>query len=63
MTTGLQPGGCNQAGERRRISPGQKLWHIQTGAPVVSAPATVVLNGKQHVLLAAGGALFAFALP
>ena len=42
---------------------GKELWHIQTGAPIVAAPATVLLNGKQHVLLAAGGSLFAFALP
>lgn len=43
---------------------GKPLWHYQTGAPVWgSAPITYMLDGKQHVLIAAGLTLTDFALP
>jgi alcohol dehydrogenase (cytochrome c) len=42
---------------------GQDLWHIQLGAPVFSAAVTYVLDGRQFVVIPAGGALFAFSLP
>jgi len=42
---------------------GKVLWHVQTGAPVYAAPMTYALDGKQYVVLPAGSALFAAALP
>ncbi len=42
---------------------GIPLWHYQTGSPVWgSAPMTYMLDGKQHVLIAAGLTLTDFAL-
>ena len=42
---------------------GKHLWHLQTGFPVAAAPMTYALDGKQYVVIAAGSALFAVALP
>jgi glucose dehydrogenase len=42
---------------------GKNLWHYQTGGAVYSGPNTYMLDGKQYVLVAAGGSLTAFALP
>jgi alcohol dehydrogenase (cytochrome c) len=43
---------------------GKPLWHYQVGAPVWgSAPITYMLDGRQHVLIAAGLTLTDFALP
>ena len=43
---------------------GRPLWHYQVGAPVWgSAPITYVLDGRQHVIIAAGLTLTDFALP
>jgi hypothetical protein len=42
---------------------GLDLWHIQLGAPVFSATVTYVLDGRQFVVIPAGGALFASSLP
>ena len=42
---------------------GKHLWHLQTGFPVRAAPMTYALDGKQYVVIAAGSALFAVALP
>ena len=42
---------------------GKHLWHLQTGSPVAAAPMTYALDGKQYVVIAAGSALFAVALP
>jgi hypothetical protein len=40
------------------------LWHYQTGAPVWgSAAITYMLDGRQHVSIAAGLTLTDFALP
>jgi len=42
---------------------GRDLWHIQLGATVYSAAITYQVGEKQYVLIPAGSALFAFALP
>jgi alcohol dehydrogenase (cytochrome c) len=42
---------------------GKDLWHIQLGAAIYSSPMTYALDGKQYVVIPAGGTLFAFALP
>src|SRR5262249_50782758 len=40
---------------------GTPLWNARLGT-VTNAPQTYMLDGKQHVLVAAGGVLYAFAL-
>jgi alcohol dehydrogenase (cytochrome c) len=40
---------------------GQPLWHTQIG-PVSNAPETYLVDGRQHVLIAAGDTLYAFTL-
>ena len=40
---------------------GSLLWHARIGG-VSNAPQTYKVNGRQHVLVAAGDALYAFAL-
>ena len=42
---------------------GKVLWHMQTGAAIVAAPTTFMLNGRQFVLIPSGTTLIAFALP
>jgi len=42
---------------------GKALWHFQCGASVYSSPMSFAVDGKQYVAVAAGSALFAFALP
>ena len=42
---------------------GKDLWHIQLGAAIYSSPIAYALNGRQYVVIPAGGTLFAFALP
>lgn len=43
---------------------GMNLWRYATGTPVWgAAPMTYVLDGKQHVVIASGTTLLAFALP
>jgi alcohol dehydrogenase (cytochrome c) len=42
---------------------GKDLWHIQLGAAIYSSPMTYSLDGRQFVVIPAGAALFAFALP
>ncbi len=42
---------------------GKHLWHLQTGSPLIAAPMTYALDGKQYVVIPSGGALFAFGLP
>ncbi len=42
---------------------GKPLWHFQTGAPLYAAPMTFAIAGKQYIAVAAGSALFTFALP
>jgi alcohol dehydrogenase (cytochrome c) len=42
---------------------GKPLWHFETGSPVYSSPITYAVDGRQYVVVAAGDALFSFALP
>lgn len=42
---------------------GEPLWHFQTGGPVRANPISYALDGAQHVAIAAGRGVFAFALP
>jgi alcohol dehydrogenase (cytochrome c) len=41
---------------------GKPLWHSYLGTQVSNAPETYMLDGHQHVLVAAGDAIYAFAL-
>jgi alcohol dehydrogenase (cytochrome c) len=41
---------------------GKPLWHFPTGGPIYANPVSFLVDGKQHVTIAAGQALFAFAL-
>jgi len=42
---------------------GKTVWHFQCGAGVYAGPISFAVDGKQYVAVAAGSALFAFALP
>ncbi len=42
---------------------GKALWHFQTGAAIYAAPIAFALDGKEYVAIAAGSALYTFALP
>jgi len=42
---------------------GRDLWHAQLGAAIYSTAVTFELGSKQYVVIPAGSALFAFALP
>jgi alcohol dehydrogenase (cytochrome c) len=42
---------------------GRDLWHVQLGAAIYSTAITFDLDGKQYLVIPAGSALFAFALP
>jgi alcohol dehydrogenase (cytochrome c) len=42
---------------------GAELWSVRTGGSIVAAPVTYSVDGEQQVAIAAGGDLFAFALP
>ena len=42
---------------------GKPLWHFGTGAPIFANPVSFLVNGRQHVAIAAGYGLFAFTLP
>lgn len=42
---------------------GKPLWDFQTGGPMVSNPISFLIDGKQHVAMASGHALFVFGLP
>ena len=41
---------------------GKSLWRFQTGAPIVTAPITYMIGKKQYLAIAAGSALYTFAL-
>jgi len=43
-------------------SSGKLLWRFHCGAPIFAAPNSYLDQGKQHVAVAAGNALFTFAL-
>jgi alcohol dehydrogenase (cytochrome c) len=42
---------------------GKPLWKFQTGGAVIAPPISYLMDGKQYVVVAAGAALMAFALP
>lgn len=42
---------------------GKPLWHFPTGGAIFANPVSFLVNGRQHVAIAAGSGLFAFALP
>ena len=42
---------------------GKPLWQFQTGGAIRSGPMSFLADGKQHVAVAGGHALFVFALP
>jgi alcohol dehydrogenase (cytochrome c) len=41
---------------------GKLLWRIYLGGQVIASPITYLVNGKQHVAIAAGHSLFTFAV-
>lgn len=41
---------------------GRELWRFQTGGVVVAGPISYLSEGRQHIAVAAGSALFSFAL-
>ncbi len=43
-------------------APGALLWKAALGGQINSGPMSYSVNGKQYVTIAAGNALFAFAL-
>ena len=42
---------------------GKPLWDFQTGGAIEANPISFLIDGKQHVAIAAGQALFVFGLP
>ena len=42
---------------------GKPLWDFQTGGAIAANPISFLIDGKQHVAIAAGQALFVFGLP
>ncbi|MFZ0938605.1 MAG: PQQ-dependent dehydrogenase, methanol/ethanol family [Candidatus Sulfotelmatobacter sp.] len=42
---------------------GKALWHFQMGGAVYAAPMAFAVDGKEYVAIAAGSAIYAFALP
>ncbi len=44
-------------------STGNPLWHFQLGSEIRANPISFAVDGKQHVAIAAGNAVFVFALP
>ena len=42
---------------------GEELWHKSVGGRVHAAPMAYAVDGKQYVAIAAGNAIFSFALP
>jgi alcohol dehydrogenase (cytochrome c) len=42
---------------------GAPLWHFQTGANMAASPMSYAVDGRQFVAVAAGNAVYAFALP
>jgi alcohol dehydrogenase (cytochrome c) len=41
---------------------GQPLWRFQTGGQIHGGPVTFLVDGRQHIAIAAGAGLFVFAL-
>jgi alcohol dehydrogenase (cytochrome c) len=41
---------------------GKPLWRFPTGGPIFANPVSFLIDGKQHVAIAAGHVLFVFGL-
>jgi alcohol dehydrogenase (cytochrome c) len=41
---------------------GKELWHTNLGGRVIASPMSFAVNGRQHIAIAAGSALFVFGL-
>jgi len=41
---------------------GEPLWHFKTGGEIAASPVSFLVDGKQHIAIAAGSALFVFAV-
>jgi alcohol dehydrogenase (cytochrome c) len=60
---GLVFGGSNEGNFfALNASTGKALWQFQTGAPIGASPMSFAVDGRQHVAVAAGRALFVFSL-
>ena len=60
---GLVFGGTNEgAFFALDATTGKPLWHFQTGEKIAANPVSYQSEGKQHVAIAAGHAIFSFAL-
>lgn len=57
--------GGDASGNALALDPltGQTLWHVNLNEIMFNGPITYELDGRQYVLLAGGGKLFAFVLP
>lgn len=57
--------GGNGSGDALALDPstGETLWHVNLNENMFNGPITYELDGRQYLLLTAGGKLFAFALP
>jgi alcohol dehydrogenase (cytochrome c) len=42
---------------------GKYLWRFQSGAAMAASPMSYAVDGKQFIAIAAGGAIYSFALP
>jgi alcohol dehydrogenase (cytochrome c) len=42
---------------------GKSLWQFQTGGRIHANPVFFVIDGRQHIAIAAGNALLVFGLP
>lgn len=42
---------------------GKSLWNFYTGSSIAASPMTYAVDGKQHVVIPSGSALFSFTLP
>jgi alcohol dehydrogenase (cytochrome c) len=42
---------------------GKPLWDFQTGGYITANPVSFLIDGRQHVAIAAGQGLFVFGLP
>ena len=60
---GLVFGGSNEGNfYALDAATGEPLWEFQTGGPVRANPISFEIDGKQHIGIAAGNALFVFGL-